>query len=179
VPFDWALSSLCAQKLIRLAGSLPADPYFLVLAMPHLRRYWFAKPLTPELLAAYQSPPTELVIGGDGAWLTPAEARKAKGAFVVITPDNPASTLLTEEQNSARRSRFLRQIKKRGIESTPTRARNLEGIWPDELGLALWGLAPSAAQSIARHWGQFAFYRVDEKGVSVVVTERLRLFSRG
>ena len=135
--------------------------------------------LSPELLAAYQSPPTELLIEENGTWLTPLEVRNLRGDFFVITPDNPSSRLFTEEKNAVRRSSLHNRIEKWGITSAPTRARNPQGVWPDELGFALWGLELSIAHKISRRWGQFAFYLVEEEGVKVIVTESAGLFGRG
>gem|GEM_PF-537772 len=134
---------------------------------------------SPELLAAYQSPPTQLLIEDNGAWLTPLEVQNLRGDFFVITPDNPASRLFTEKRNAARRSSLQSQIKKRRITSAPTRARNLQGVWPDEQGFALWGLELPMAHTISRRWGQFAFYLVDVEGVKVIATKPVGLFARG
>jgi hypothetical protein len=134
------------------------------------------KALTPELLVAYQSPPTELMIQAGSNWTLPVELAKARGEFVVLTSDNPFSRPYSEAKNSARREKFLAEVQRRGISFALTRARNNEGQWPDEIGIALWGISETETQRLSRRWGQYAYYFVDQSRVSVVVTKRLGLF---
>ena len=149
--------------------------YLILNVLTNICLLW-ARPLTTELLSAYQSPPTELMVQVGANWIHPVELAKSRGAFVVITPDNPLSRPYCEERNSKRRKKFLNMINRQGIACAPTRARNLEGQWPDELGIALWGLPETEAQRLSRRWGQYAYYSVDDSRVSVVVTKRLGLF---
>jgi Protein of unknown function (DUF3293) len=161
-----------ALRPIQRAGA------FLELIVPLLHRNRKSGSPSAELLAAYQSPPTELLIQDGPEWHRPSEVRNSRGNYVVITSDNPASKLFSEKRNAARRARFRSHLEKRAIVFKPTRARDPHGEWPDEFGFALWGLELFGAQKLSRRWGQFAFYQVDEKGVTVIVTERLRLFAR-
>lgn len=135
--------------------------------------------LSPELLAAYQAPPTQLEIKYGEAWLDPLGFWEVKGDYVVVTPDNPFSRKLSERQNNFRRGRVVASLAKQKIEFCESRARNPEGIWPDELGVALWGADQVLGQSLAKRWGQFAYYRVTGDGVSVIPTVRSGFFSRG
>jgi len=144
--------------------------------MKKLKRLRRVRPLSSELLSAYQVPPTDLKVEIDGTWLNPLDACQTHGPYFVITPDNPLSELLSESENVQRRAMFENRVENSGITCAKTRARNIDGIWPDELGLALWGIDQEEAQRFSRKWNQYAFYSVVPNRVNVLTTERLGLF---
>jgi len=125
-------------------------------------------PLTPALIAAYQSPPTELVVF-DGGEQGACEVAALRGAYVVITPANPYSVVRSDDENERRWQAFEAWAKRHAVESAPSEGRDPSGAFPPERGLALWGLSSVAAVSMTRALQQNAYYEVTPKAVTVRV----------
>lgn len=121
--------------------------------------------LSPELWAAYQSPPVVIMVN-DGAWRSAPEVARAHGPFYVVTPDNPYSRLTA---NDEARAGFLRQVQRHGWRSMPSRNTDPSGEWPSEEGRALFGLDEATARALARRWGQHALYEVTGQVTRVVI----------
>lgn len=121
-----------------------------------------------ELAALYQVPPTELLVEvGAGQWLAANEAARSLGAFFVVTSDNPASVVLSERENEARRAELRSLLTRTGVDFVATRAVDPSGRFPDERGVALLQSTTEEARALADLWGQFAYYEIDSEGVRV------------
>jgi len=124
--------------------------------------------LTPELVANYQVPPTQLLVEvAEDKWLDAREAAAMNGPFFVVTSDNPFSRLLSDEENHARRASLRTFLDHRGVSYLETSACDLQGRWPDERGVALRDLSREDVGSLTRAWDQFAFYEVAEDSIIV------------
>jgi acetyl esterase/lipase len=124
--------------------------------------------LTPALVANYQVPPTELLVQvPSGEWAPTAQAARELGPFVVVTADNPFSSVADAEMNHLRRDELSGVLQHHGVQVRDTIAHDLSGRWPDERGFALLGQSREFASALARTFEQFAFYDVSEDGVLV------------
>lgn len=123
--------------------------------------------LTPALIASYQVPPTQLLVRLDGAWVEAVGATDTLGPFFVVTSDNPYSRVLDDDTNARRRAELQRFLERRGIAFHETTGRDPSNRWPPEHGVALAELTRDEARALARAWDQFAYYEIDEAGVTV------------
>jgi hypothetical protein len=123
--------------------------------------------LTPEHVAAYQAPPTELLVEVDARWLGATEVAAERGSFFVVTSDNPYSVVREDAANDESRLELVELLARRGVPTRATLARDPAGRWPDEQGVALFDVSPSFAAHLARAFDQFAFYEVTSAGVVV------------
>jgi acetyl esterase/lipase len=124
--------------------------------------------LSPALVASYQVPPTQLSVRvAHDTWLDAREVTGDTGPFYVVTSDNPFSQRFDEGANEERRVAFRASLTRRGLEFSEAIGRDLYGTWPDEMGVALRGVSREVARAVARGWDQFAFYEIDEEGVTV------------
>jgi acetyl esterase/lipase len=124
-------------------------------------------PLTRELIANYQVPPTLLQLESHGHWRDVADAVEELGSFFVVTSDNPFSQVLSPEENEVRRRDLRRLLTERHIEYREARGHDPHGEWPDELGVALVNVPRESARALAVSFEQFAFYEVTTAGVAV------------
>ncbi|MGH3732175.1 MAG: DUF3293 domain-containing protein [Acidimicrobiales bacterium] len=124
-------------------------------------------PLTSELIASYQVPPTQLQVEWDGQWIDVVDALDEVGAFFVVTSDNPFSQPLSGGENEVRRNDLRRSLVTRHIDFLESRGRDHTSTWPDELGVGLCGVTRERARALALAWEQFAFYEVTRDGVVV------------
>ena len=128
-------------------------------------------PLRPQLLASFQSPPTELLVEVNGDWISALDAERALGPFAIVTSDNPYSSEAPDTEE--RREEFSSVLATHGVERRKAIARDPAGRWPDEHGYALFGVEKEFARALARAFDQFAFYAVSDEGVCVhAVVER-------
>jgi acetyl esterase/lipase len=123
--------------------------------------------LTPQLIANYQVPPTELTVEIDGTWRDAQDVARREGPFFVVTSDNPYSTLVGEEENAKRREELRAFVTRRGFVVRHSRGRDPRGAWPDELGVAIMNASREDAQALAVAWRQHAFYDVGPESVLV------------
>ena len=123
--------------------------------------------ISPALVAAYQVPPTELLVRIDDQWLDGRAAARLIGPYSVLTSDNPYSRALSPEQNEQRRRGLLEQLHQRGFEVLESIGRDVSGQWPPEHGFAVLGAHVEAVRRLACAWEQFAIYEVDEDRVLV------------
>ena len=124
--------------------------------------------LSSDLVAAYQSPPTELRVRvATGEWASAVEAARQIGPYCVVTADNPNSRVLDDADNRARREEMTALVHQHGVRALPTIARDPAGAWPDEEGIALIDQTPEFAQVLAACFEQNAFYEVTEESVRV------------
>jgi acetyl esterase/lipase len=123
--------------------------------------------LTPQLIANYQVPPTELTVEIDGTWRDAQDVARREGPFFVVTSDNPYSTLVGEEENAKRREELRAFVTRRGFVVRHSRGRDPRGAWPDELGVAIMNASREDAQALAVAWRQHAFYDVGPESVIV------------
>lgn len=121
--------------------------------------------LRPDLLASYQSPPTELLIELDGQWIDALAAVGELGPFMVVTSDNPYSRKV--QDNEERREELTAVLQAHGVETRASIAHDSTDQWPDELGFALLNCELEFARALARAFDQFAFYAVSDDGVRV------------
>jgi acetyl esterase/lipase len=124
-------------------------------------------PLTAELIASYQVPPTQLQVERGGQWVDVLDEAADIGPFFVVTSDNPFSQVLTSDDNETRRRDLRTFLAARHIVYFEARGRDLRGEWPDEIGVALPGVTRESARALALSWEQFAFYEVTTEGVVV------------
>jgi acetyl esterase/lipase len=124
-------------------------------------------PLSSDLVRSYQVPPTSLEVCLGEQWVEARDATADAGSFFVVTSDNPYSTLLDRSDNEARRRELRATLDSRLISYHEARGRDPSGRWPDELGVALFGVMRDDARALALAWGQFAFYEVSQDGVLV------------
>jgi acetyl esterase/lipase len=124
-------------------------------------------PLTTELIASYQVPPTQLQVERNGKWADAIDEVADIGSFFVVTSDNPFSQVLTPSDNEIRRRALRKFLAARHIEYLEARGRDLGGEWPDEIGVALPNVTRQSARALALAWEQFAFYEVTSEGVVV------------
>lgn len=114
-----------------------------------------------DLVAAYQVPPTQLLVVTTSGPRDAREVARERGRFVVITPCNPFSH---EAGNQALNDEQLAvmdlDVASLGYDALPTVAfEAATGEW-EERGFALWGLTDVQAQRFARRFHQFAYYEV-------------------
>jgi hypothetical protein len=124
-------------------------------------------PLTRELIANYQVPPTLLQLESHGHWRDVADEVEELGSFFVVTSDNPFSQVLSPEENEVRRRDLRRLLTEHHIEYREARGHDPHGEWPDELGVALVNVPRESARALAVSFEQFAFYEVTTAGVAV------------
>ena len=122
-------------------------------------------PLSAQLIANYQVPPTELSVEVEGEWRDARDLARTDGPFFVVTSDNPYSNVLSDQENVVRREQLHAFLSRRGVAARTSRAHDSRGVWPDEFGVAL-RVAREVAQALAVAWNQNAFYEV---GGDVVV----------
>jgi acetyl esterase/lipase len=124
-------------------------------------------PLTRELIASYQVPPTELQLALRDQWSDVTDAVGELGPLFVVTSDNPFSQVLSPEDNDVRRGDLRMLLAARHIEYLEARGRDPRGEWPDELGVALVNVTRESARALALSFEQYAFYEVTTEGVVV------------
>jgi acetyl esterase/lipase len=124
-------------------------------------------PLTRELVARYQVPPTRLELKSHDQWRDVTEAVSELGPLFVVTSDNPYSQVLSPEDNEVRRRDLLTLLAARHLEYLEARGHDPGGEWPDELGVALVNATRESARALALTFEQFAFYEVTTDGVVV------------
>jgi acetyl esterase/lipase len=123
--------------------------------------------LTPERVASYRVPPTELLVRVDAGWVDAREIAGNRGPFFVVTSDNPFSECLDTDENQSRRADLVDLVARRGVSTLATLARDPSGRWPDEEGVALADVAVGFARRLAHVFDQFAFYEVTADAVGV------------
>lgn len=79
--------------------------------------------------------------------------------WTILTPFNPYSRLLTPAENAKRLEKLIDRLNQRRQRWLPTLNRDPEGRWPDEPGTFLCNPPPKLTESLARHFGQFAYLR--------------------
>lgn len=122
-----------------------------------------------DLAATYHVPPTVLEVEIEGRLVEARAAARALGDLVVVTSDNPYSVVQPDIENDRRRVELAASLARMGLAARPTRASDPSGAWPDERGFAVAGLSTEDGSSLARAWGQYAFYEV--RGGEVVVRD--------
>jgi acetyl esterase/lipase len=123
--------------------------------------------LSPERVASYEVPPTELLVEVDARWLDAREVARECGPFYVVTSDNPFSVILDAGANEACRADLREVLARRGVLTRATRARDPSGRWPDEEGVALLDVEATFARHLAYVYDQFAYYEVTSDAVIV------------
>ena len=124
--------------------------------------------LAADLVAGYQSPPTELLVKGDAnEWEPASEVATQLGPFYVVSADNPFSRQLEDWQNEERRRELLDVLQRKGVRVRASIARDPSGRWPDEEGFAMLEQSAQFARAVAKAFDQFALYDVTERGVVV------------
>jgi acetyl esterase/lipase len=124
-------------------------------------------PLTEELIANYQVPPTQLQLNLHGQWRDVTGAVDELGPLFVVTSDNPFSLVLAPEDNDVRRHALRALLAARHMEFLEARGHDPRGEWPDEVGVALVNVTRESARALALSFEQFAFYEVTTEGVVV------------
>ena len=124
-------------------------------------------PLSTDLVASYQVPPTSLQVRKGEQWIDVLDAAPDAGSFFVVTSDNPYSKVLDGSANESRRRELRTVLDSRHISYQEARGHDPSGRWPDELGVALFGVTRDDARALAVAWEQFAFYEVTHEGVLV------------
>jgi acetyl esterase/lipase len=124
-------------------------------------------PLTSELIASYQVPPTRLQVALGDQWRDVVDAVDELGSLFVVTSDNPFSQVLSPDENDRRRGDLRSLLRARHIQYLEARGRDPRGEWPDELGVALVNVTRESARALALSFEQFAFYEVTSEGVVV------------
>jgi acetyl esterase/lipase len=124
--------------------------------------------LSARLISSYQVPPNRLRVEvKENQWLDAQEAASTLGTFYVVTSDNPFSKPLSVEENILRRTQLRAFLARRSIDYVEALCCDAQGSWPDEVGVALWGMSRGDAGSLARAWQQFAFFEVGVDAVQV------------
>jgi acetyl esterase/lipase len=127
--------------------------------------------LSPELLASYQVPPTELSVELSSARNVEAtEVARELGPYWVLSADNPFSTRLSDEENERRHGELAQVLSSRELVFRSSLAHDPSGRWPDERGFAVFGTSEVTVRALARSFEQFAFYFVDDVEVRVVLS---------
>ena len=124
-------------------------------------------PLPSALVKSYQVPPTSLQVCQSEQWVDVLDAVTHAGTFFVVTSDNPYSKVLDRSDNETRRRELRTVLDSRHISYQEARGHDPSGTWPDELGVALFGVTRDDARALAVAWEQFAFYEVSHEGVLV------------
>ncbi len=126
------------------------------------------RPAVPsDLIRSYQVPPTSLQVCQGEQWVDARDAALGDGSFFVVTSDNPYSTMLDPTNNETRRRELRAVLDSRDISYQEARGHDPSATWPDELGVALFGVTRDDARALALAWEQFAFYEVSQDGVLV------------
>jgi acetyl esterase/lipase len=123
--------------------------------------------LSGELIKSYQVPPTSLQVWRGEQWVDVLDAATDAGSFFVVTSDNPYSKVLDQLDNETRRRELRAVLDSRRLSYEEARGHDPSGMWPDELGVALFGVTRDDARALALAWEQFAFYEVSREGVLV------------
>ena len=117
------------------------------------------RPLSPALLASYQSPPVEVLVEDAGRWREARDVAATRGTFHVVSADNAYSS--PEDADNERRRRELDGLAARwGLEVLPAIGRDPSGVWPAERGLAVFGRPREFSCALARAFEQHAIYEV-------------------
>jgi acetyl esterase/lipase len=124
-------------------------------------------PLSRDLIASYQVPPTSLQVCQGEQWVDVLDALADPYSFFVVTSDNPYSRVLDVNDNETRRRELRDFLDSRHIAYLEARGHDPGGTWPDEMGVALFGVTRDDARALALAWEQFAFYEVSRQGVLV------------
>ena len=120
-----------------------------------------------DLIKSYQVPPTSLQVCQSEQWVDVLDAVADVGSFFVVTSDNPYSRALDRVENETRRRELRVVLEARHISYEEARGHDPSGTWPDEQGVALFGVTRDDARALALAWEQFAFYEVSREGVLV------------
>lgn len=123
-------------------------------------------PLSRDLIASYQVPPTSLQVYQGEKWIDVLDMVE-EADFFVVTSDNPYSRVLDDADNETRRRELRGVLDSRHVAYLDARGHDPGGTWPDELGVALFGVTRDDARALALAWEQFAFYEVSRDGVLV------------
>jgi acetyl esterase/lipase len=124
--------------------------------------------LSPELLATYQVPPTELSVELSSSRREEATAvARELGPYWVISAHNPYSTRLSDGENERRHRELDSLLDLHGVTHRLSIAHDPLGHWPDEHGFAIFAKSHSYAQRLAKSFDQFALYFVDDVAVHV------------
>ena len=114
-----------------------------------------------ELAAAYQVPPTQLLVVTSSGPREAREVARERGRYFVVTPCNPFSREAGDHAfNDAQLAVMDLDVASLRCEALPTVAfEAATGDW-EERGFGLWGVSNSSAQRLARRFHQFAYYEV-------------------
>jgi hypothetical protein len=84
---------------------------------------------------------------------------------VLVTAWNPAGRRRSLAANRAAQRRLQQRLRAWGIKGWPAVARDPKGLWPDEHGVLLFGVAPAQAAQLGRALGQRAVLLVGADAV--------------
>ena len=104
-------------------------------------------PLDAALWAAYQSPPVEILVDVDDAWLPATEVARELGTLFVVSADNPFSRRESVD-NEARRRELDDVVARQGWVAHHAIGRDPRGDWPEEHGVALVGARVVVSRSL-------------------------------
>ena len=125
--------------------------------------------LSPELLASYQAPPTELSVDlASSRSVEATVAARELGPYWVVAADNPYSQVQARDENERKRDELAQVLLSHELVFRPSLARDPSGRWPDERGFAIFGTSESFVRNLAKSFAQFAFYFVDDVEVRVL-----------
>jgi hypothetical protein len=76
--------------------------------------------------------------------------------WAIITPCNPRSIALCEQENAARLENFHHLLHESGHEWAECIAHDPDGKWPDERGALIFGISQESACNLGRRFDQNA-----------------------
>jgi hypothetical protein len=127
--------------------------------------------LSPETLALFQSPPVEVLVeAAPGEWEEAISLAQRQGQFFIVTPENPYASIRSVEETQRDHLECRTELASRGWTWLPTVHRDVNGVWPDEHGYAIFGVDESQARGLAAYFYQHAFYDVTPEACRVVPT---------
>ena len=80
-------------------------------------------------------------------------------SFVILTPFNPWSVALCEQENLARLENFRRELHEMSCAWLPSVNHDPAQCWPDEPGALIFDLPWQRVEALGRHWQQNAVVR--------------------
>lgn len=80
-------------------------------------------------------------------------------SWTIITPVNPRSASLCEQENLARLENFRRELLDQGRRWLPSTSADPAQRWPDEPGALIFDLSPEQARALGHAWQQNAVVR--------------------
>lgn len=119
--------------------------------------------------------PVRLRVGEESVEVDHILAQFKTESAYFITPENPFSQQLTEEENRLRHERFVTAISELKCQYLRGYGTNEDETWPKENSYLIFSSDESAMHTLATNFGQKGILKVEKgKPVKLLVLEELR-----